>query len=226
MASPIIEVGSQFISKIFGGILIFGLVAIVVGVLIGLIWYFVIYKKKFNISVKVISERAEDKCNLFFDKAAILKSRKTGETYLRLWETKVELLAPKYNIFQVTDKGDYFELYRTAEGMFYYLTPSKISKKYIIRTDGKVHLMANQTNISIDQDMEFWKAKRKTANKGMFSTESVWMKLLPYIPAILGGMITIFILYILMSHLPAILSQLTELAKTLNEQSRAIVTTG
>jgi hypothetical protein len=50
----------------------------------------------------------------------------------------------------------------------------------------------------------------------MFSSESILMKLLPYLPAIIGGVITIFILYVLMAHLPGILQQLGDLVSKLN----------
>ena len=114
-SSAISEVGSRLISKIFGSLIWVGVGALVFGIIGYLIWYFLIYKKKFDIEVKVKSERAEDKVSTFFDRAAILIDRKSGGKYLRLWSLKVELPAPNFNIFQVTGKGDYLELYRTAE---------------------------------------------------------------------------------------------------------------
>lgn len=211
------EVGSKLVGKIFGGVLWFGIIALILGVLGYVGWYFLVYKKKFDIEIKVISERAEDKVSTFFDKAAILTDKKSGGKYLRLWSLKIELPAPKFNIFQVVGNKDYVELYRTAENKFYYLTPSKIDKKYVLKADGKYYLMADQSTMMVDANDDFWRAKRKEQNKGMFSTESIFMKLLPYLPAIIGGIITIFILYVLMSHLPGILAQLGELVAKLNQ---------
>jgi len=217
------EVGSKLVGKIFGGVLWFGIVALILGVLGYVGWYFLVYKKKFDIEVKVISERAEDKVSTFFDKAAILTDKKSGGKYLKLWNLKIELPAPKFNIFQVVGNKDYVELYRTAENKFYYLTPSKISKKYVLKSDGKYYLLADQSTMMVDANDDFWRAKRKEQNKGMFSTESIFMKLLPYLPAIIGGIITIFILYVLMSHLPGILSQLSELVGKLNQATTGTV---
>jgi hypothetical protein len=215
-ASAIQEVGSKVVSTIFSGILWFGVVIIILGIVGFTGWWFLVYKKKFDISVKITSERAEDKSSIFFDKAAILVDKKSGGKFLRLWDLKYEIPAPKFNIFQITNRGDYLELCRTAENKFYYLTPPKINKKYVLKSDGKYYLMADQSKLMVDTNDEFWRAKRKEQNKGMFSTESILMKLLPYLPAIIGGVITIFILYVLMSHLPGILAALSDLVSKLN----------
>jgi hypothetical protein len=216
------EVGSRLISKIFGSLIWVGVGVIVFGVIGYLIWYFLIYKKRFDITVKVKSERAEDKITEFFDKAAILTDRKSGGKYLRVWGLKIELPAPKFNIFQVVGGKDYLEILRTAENKFYYLTPSKIDKRYVLKADGKYYALANQTNMMIDANDDFWRAKRKQQNKDMFSTDSIFMKLLPYLPAIMGGMITIFVLWVLMSHLPGILAQLGDLVSKLNYQTTGV----
>jgi len=214
------EVGSRLISKIFGSLIWVGVGVLVFGVIGYLIWYFLIYKKKFDITVKVKSERAEDKITEFFDKAAILTDRKSGGKYLRVWGLKIELPAPKFNIFQVVGGRDYLEILRTAENKFYYLTPSKVDKRYVLKSDGKYYPLADQTNMMIDANDDFWRAKRKQQNKDMFSTDSIFMKLLPYLPAIMGGMITIFVLWVLMSHLPGVLEQLSELVSKLNYQTQ------
>ena len=60
----------------------------------------------------------------------------------------------------------------------------------------------------------------------MFDTDSMFMKLLPYIPAILGGIVTIFVLYILLDHLPGILSELTNLVREMKSLKGADITVG
>lgn len=216
-SGAITEVGSRLVSKIFGSLIWVGVGVLVFGIVGYFIWYFLVYKKKFDITVKVISERAEDKVSTFFDKAAILTDKKSGGKYLRIWGLKRELPAPKFNIFQLVGGKDYLEILRTAENKFYYLTPSKVDKRYALMSDGKYYSMADQTNLMIDANDDFWRAKRKQQNKDMFSTDSIFMKLLPYLPAIMGGVITIFILWVLMSHLPGILSQLGDLATKINQ---------
>jgi len=52
------------------------------------------------------------------------------------------------------------------------------------------------------------------------------MKVLPYIPHIIGAVVTMFILYILMSYLPDILAQLKSLVSELNRGRTAEITTG
>lgn len=220
------EVGGQFIEKLFSGLLWFGIGIIIAGVLFFLIWWFLVYKKKFNIKVKVISERAEDRNRIFFDYAAILRDRKDKSKFFRLWGLKLDLPAPKFNVLQATDKGDYLELYRTSENKIYFLTPSVIDRTKVIKADGKIYSIASQTSRQIDPDMDFWGARRVQENKKLFDTDSMFMKLMPYIPAILGGIVTIFVLYILLDHLPGILSALTELVREMRSLKRADIIVG
>lgn len=219
------EVGGQLVEKIFSGMLWFGIGAIIAITVGSLIWWFGIYKKKFNIKVKVISERANDKNVILFDQAAILKDRNDGSHFFRLWSLKLDLPAPKFNVLQSTDKGDYLELYRTSENRIYYLTPSIVDKTKIIRSDGKVYAIASQITKQIDPEMDFWLTKRKKLNRGMFATDSIFMKILPLLPALMGGVFMIFMLYILMDHLPGILSQLTQLVREMKTLKGAEITT-
>jgi len=220
------EVASGIFSRVFSGILWFGVAFIIIAALSVLMWYFVIYKRKFDITVKVRSERAEDKENIIFDKAAILIDRKTRTKYFKLWGLKEELPTPPFNILQKTNRGDFMELRRTAENRWYYLLPPKIDGRYIMKTDGKIYPVTKQKTMQIDPDLDYWAEKRKGQNKGMFDPEKLWMKILPYIPIVMGGAIMIFILYILMNYLPEILAQLRELTVELNRRNTAEVTSG
>jgi len=220
-------VGGQFVDKIFSGILWFGIAILIIGVVGFLGWFFIVHKRKFNILVKVTSERANDKNRIIFDKAAILIDRKDKSKYFRLWDLKLDLPSPRFNVLQSTSQGDYLELYRTSEDTIYYLTPSVIDKTKIIKGDGKYYSLASQRNSQIDPDMAFWGTRRLMENKSMFDTESILMKLLPFLPQIFGGMFMIFIMYLLLDHLPGILSQLAELVKEmrmLNGQGGAVAT--
>ncbi len=218
-------VGSTIIEKIFSGIIWLTVGVLFAGIVVGLIYYFIIYKKKFNIDVKITSERAGDRDRVMFDKAAILTDRKDKSKFFRIWSAKIDLPAPKFNVLQDTNRGDYLELFRTSENTIYYLTPSIIDKTRIIKDDGKVHLIAAQKNMQMTTDMDFWAARRSQENKKMFDTESIFMKLLPYLPAIMGGFITIFVLYILLDHLPGILNTLSELVRELKSLKGAEITT-
>jgi len=226
MASEAIQqVAGNITEKIFSGVLWFGLIIIILAALGGTMYYFFIYKRKFDIDIKIISKRARDRDLILFDKAAILKDRKTKAKYLKLWNLKTELKLPTFNILQRTVRGDYLELLREGENSWFYLTPPTVTGKYGHKADGRIYPIANQTVKAIDPEMDYWTTKRKTMNKGMFDTSSPWMKLLPYIPYIMAGAITIFILYILMRYLPEILSQLKALTGELNRRNIAQITT-
>ena len=106
---------------------------------------------------------------------------------------------------------DYLEIYRKGENEFYFLLPPTINNKKIIKSDGKLYSLAQQDQLMMDPEMAFWATKRKTLNKKMINTEGLFFKLLPYLGILLGGVIMIFLLYILLDHLPGILSELRNL---------------
>ena len=218
------EVGGQLIERVFSGILWFGIAIVIIGVLGGLMYYFFIYKRKFDIKVLIKSNRADDRYSLIEDKAAILKEWKTKIPYFRVWGLARDFPVPKYKVLQKTDKGDFLEIYRHSEEEFYFLTPAKIDQTVIIRADGKRVPIAQQSQIKSDPEMAWWVAKRKSKNKSMFDTESLIMKILPYLPHIIGGVILIFVLYILMDTLPQILSSLQQLVESMNSMRVAEVT--
>ena len=220
------EVGGQLVERIFSGILYFGIAVLAIGVIGFIMWWFLIYQRKFNITVKVISERAGDRNAVLFDKAAILRDRKDKSHFFRLWKLKLDLPSPMFNVLERTDKGDYLELYRTSENTIYFLAPSIIDKTRVVSEEGKDILIATQRSTQVNPNMEFWSAKRKGLNKKMLDTEKMWMKVLPFIPQIIGGVLTVFVLYILMSHLPGILAELTRLTSELRSLKGAEITTG
>lgn len=226
MPSAIGDITGRLTANVFGSILWFGIILLLIGVVGFLIYWFAVYRKKFDIKVKVISRRAGEENSIFFDKAAILKDRKTNTRYFRIWGMKRELPVPKYNILQRTNEGDLLEIYRKSEEEFFFLMPPKIDNARIMRADGRVYPFADQKMIQVDPEIGFWMAKRMEQNKSMFSPDNLLMKILPFIPHIIGGVITIFILYVLMDHLPAILGQLRELAAEINRNTNAEVITG
>ena len=112
------QVGGQLVSKITGGVLWGGIALLTICVLVFLGYYFIVYRKRFDIKVKVISERSEDRNQIIFDKAAILYDRKNKSKYFRIWGLKLDLPVPKFNILQSTNTGDYLEIFRTSEDDF------------------------------------------------------------------------------------------------------------
>jgi len=218
------QIASGLFEKVFSGVLWFGIAIIIIGVLSGVIWYFFVYKKKFDIKVIIKSNRASDRYGTIFDKAAILTDRKTKTPYLRVWGLQRDFPIPKFDELQKTNEGDLLEMFRKSENEFLFLRPSVINKQRVIRADGKTYAIAEQGQTMVDPEMGFWAAKRKDLNKKMFSPESILMKVLPYLPSIFGGVITIFILYILLDHLPTILASLKELVDSMNTLQQGSVT--
>jgi len=211
------EVGTQMLDKAVSGAvwLVGGL--IVGGTLAALMYWFLIYKKKFDIYVKIISQRAEDNNNIIFDKAAILTERKTGKRYFRLWNFKIDMPIPKFEVLQKAGNIDYLEIYQRSDESFYFLKPAKINKTEVIKSDGSLVPLAEQEHKQMDTDIAYWNVKRKTENKSIFNKDKTWMKLLELAPQILSIIVLIFILWIFLDKLPAILNSLQSVAKEINQ---------
>lgn len=222
MANAVKDVGGAIASKIFSSILIFGIGFIIVVVLGVIMYYLLYYRRKFNILVKIRSERAGDP-SVFFDKAAIIRDWKTRTKYFKLMDTKVELTVPPFKVIEKTDKGDYLEVWRKSEEEFVFLTPPKIDRTRTIKADGKLYQIADSEQKQIEGDMD-WYFTRKEKIKKLIDPESLLMKVLPYLPLLLGGAIMIFILWILMDKLPAILAQLQTVSESLARATTAEVT--
>lgn len=207
------EVLSGLGERLFQSLALFGVaIAIILG--IGwFMWYRFYYRKKFDIKVIIKSERAEDNYGYIEDMAAIFNDRKTNSKYFRIRDQKVDLPVPPFNVLVKTNKGDLLEIWRKSEDEFVFLLPSRIIKNQIVRQDGQVINIAEREQKQVEGDIAYWNVKRKTMNKGMFDTEGIFMKLLPFLPQIAGAVVMMIMLYILMSHLPNILAQLTELIK-------------
>lgn len=221
--NPFSEIGSNLFEGIFSGIVVFGGVIIALGVIGFVMWYYGYYRKQFDIKVIIKSDRFGTE-KLIEDKAAIMKDKETGTKKLLIWGLKISLPVPPFSILQKTNKGDLIEIWRKSEDEFIYLTPGSINKKYIVRQDGKEYPVAQIQQKQVEGDIAYWNVKRKLDNKGMFHPESILMKLLPYIPQIIGGMITVFVLYILLDSLPQILSELQQLTRELRSLKTAELT--
>ena len=213
MAADFNAVAGDLFGKLFGSILYFGLAIMLIATIGVAMWYWLHYKKKFDIMVKIRSERARDPA-IYFDWAAVIYNRQTKSKYFRLLNTKVDLPVPPFNVLQKTNRGDYLEIYRKSEEDFKFLTPGKIDKDRVIRADGKIYPVASTDQKQIEGDI-YWYISRKDKMKKLFDTDSMLVKILPWIPQIMGGIFMIFILYVMMDKLPAILGQMESLTREL-----------
>lgn len=185
------------------------LVIAVGAIIFSIIYYFVFYRRKFDILVKIYSERSNDP-KIYFDKAAILTERKTGKKYLRLLKSKCELAIPPFKILTNTNYGDYLELRRVSEDEFRFITNPYFDKVKYVGLDGKVYPVTRLVHKNIESDINFI-IERKTKNKKLIDPESMLMKLLEYAPQIISGMFILIILYVFMDKLPSVMDSMEQL---------------
>jgi len=190
-----------------------------VSVVLGIIYYFGVYRKKFDITVKIISERAGDRNKVIFDKAAILNDKKNATQYLKLLKTNVELPLPKFNVFHNTNQGDYVEILRKSERDFRFLTPPKIDKEYFVKSDGKLFPRSEVKQREIENDIS-WIINRQKTNKKIIDPESILMQLLAYAPQILGMAMTLIIIVYVFKLMPEMLSTMRDFAETMKSANK------
>lgn len=210
---------SSVTDSLFGGTftiviwIIIGFLMVIVGG--GLVWYFFNYRKKFDIMVKIISRRSGDN-RIYFDKAAILRDKKKSTDYLKLWNTKVELELPKFNIMHQTNKGDYIELLRESERGFRFLAPPRIDSKYLLRYNGKLYPIAKLKQYQIENDLS-WILERQKTNKSLINPEGIFAKILDNAPHIISMAFSFFMLWIIFRFAPQMLDSLRELVAELRQ---------
>jgi len=187
-------VGSALFDRLFSSLLIFGVVFLLILVVGSIMFYLLYWRRKFNIVVKIKSERSQDP-EIYFDKAAIVRDWKTRVKYFKLLDTKVELEVPPFKVIEKTNWGDYLEIWRKSEEEFVFLTPPKIDRLRAIKANGKLYRVADSEQKQIEGDLD-WYFTRKEKIKKLIDPESLLMKILPYIPILLGGVFMIFMLWI------------------------------
>jgi len=211
-------IGGAFSGIVSGtvGLVVWILVGVLfVSIILGILYYFGVYRKRFDITAKIISERAGDDNKVFFDKAAIINDKRNATQFLRLLNTKVELPLPKFNVFHNTNRGDYVEILRKSERDFRFLTPPEIDKDYIIKSNGKKFPYADITQREIENDIS-WIINRQKTNKTIIDPESMLMKLLAYAPQLLGMAMTLIIVIYVFKLMPDMLNAMKGLAETIN----------
>ena len=223
-ANPFGDVGGFIIEKIFSGVLYFGIFILILGVIGGVFYYVWYYRRKFDIIVKVKSQRAGEQ-KVYFDKAAILYDRKDKNKFFRLLDGKVDLPVPPFQVIQRTNWGDMIEVWRKGENTYVFLLPPTIDTTSVVRHDGRVYPIGESEQKQIEGDVDYWNTLRKQKNRSLFSSDSWLSKILPFLPMVFAGVITIFVIYILMNTLPTILSEMKSLVTELHTLKGAEVTT-
>jgi hypothetical protein len=202
------------VDSIFGGtftVLIWVIIGlVVVGVAGGFGYYFFRYRKKFDITVKVISRRAGEN-KVYFDKGAVFKDKKNSTTYMKLFNTKVQLEMPKFNILYSTNKGDYAEILRESEMGFRFLMPPVIDKKSIVKYDGKLYPITSIQQRQIESDIT-WILERQKVNKNMINPQGMLMKLLEFAPQIISMGFSFIMLWIVFRYAPDLLNAMNQAA--------------
>lgn len=214
--------GSAFdmVGGFFSGTIYLILAILIASLVIALALY-VHHRRKFDITAMIMSDRADERFSVLFDKAAMLLDKKTGNRYLKLLKNKKELPLPPYNLLEKTNKGDMIMFWRKGEDDFIPITQPEINNQVVLRQDGNLYPIGQVEYKQVEGDIAYWNTKRKDIHKKMFDKEHILMKLLPFFPMIIGGAFTIFVLYILFDNVPALIDAVTQLAERLTQLAAA-----
>ena len=228
--------GSQA-SDIYGNMIgnTFMLIAILIlcAVIIGVALY-VRYLRQFNITVMIESTRSAgisgvQHNKIIFDKGGLIYNKKDKSWYFRLLKEKVDLPQPPFDVLQPSNKGNILRIWQKSNEEFIFLLPDKIDTQIIVRADGSRVPVGQLVVKQVEGDVSYWNQIRKRTNKKLFDTESMIMKLLPYIVPDLMFMLVIFMTWMVIKNftvLADVAKSLENTANILNGTTNAAVITG
>jgi len=231
--SQFASIGSVLLKKVIsGGAIVIGVIILALIILgIGL---YVRYLRQFNVKVEIKSlrgsgTRGEPVYKIVEDVGGFIENKKDKTRWFRLKGEKVDLASPPLEALQMRADGkNLLKIFQKSDTEYYYLIPDKIDMTSIIR--GGVEVPIAQMNMKIvEGDVSYWGQLRKRDNRKLFDTESLIMKLLPFIVPVLMFMLVIFMTYLITDHWGEFASAaqaLKEAAEALQLTTTAQVTTG
>ncbi len=229
-------ISSQLLDTLLSGTIVVFLVLIMGFIILGVVLY-VRHILQFNIKVRIKSIRnpgSEGQViyKIIEDKGAFIYKKKKNQRWFRLRREKVDLPVPPLETLELGVKGqNYVNILQKSDDEYYFLLPDKIDFDTIIKNqDGKlVKVPVGKVNLKIvEGDVSYWNQIRKRKNEELFDTESLLMKLLPFIVPVLMFMLVIFLTYIITDHWGEFASAaqyLKETAEILRDVSTATTTT-
>lgn len=197
-------IGTSILSSVMTGAVAVIIIIIIAGALVGLLFY-IRYLSQFVYDVEIKSLRSSGTYGtptykIIKDKGAYIRRKKDKSVWFRLKDQGVDLPPPPLECIQLGAKGkNYIKILQLSDEEYYYLIPDKIDTSQVIR-DGKSITLGESTVKVIDGDVGYWNIQRKKEQKKLFDSESLIMKLLPYIVPVLMFMLVIFMTYLITQH--------------------------
>lgn len=210
------------IGKLFSGAFIVFLLLIMMVIIVGAALY-IRHWRQYNIFVEIKSRRSSgtnqiESYKLIYDKGALIYDNKDKIWYFRLYDHKIDLPVPPYEVLQNSTKGNVLKLLQKSQDEFTFLLPDRIDRTKIVRIDGKEYDAAIVVEKQVEGDVAFWNQLRKEKNKQLFDPEGTLMKLLPYIIPVLMFMLVIFISWILIKKFDTV----AQVAASMDSAAKAI----
>lgn len=194
----------EILSQIVTGGFAIILILILAGVILGVALY-VRYLRQFNVKVEIISIRGggtkeEPIYKIINDVGGFIVNKKDQTRFFRLRGEKVDLPSPPLESLQLDAKGrNHIKIFQKSDTEYYYMFPDKIDTKYVVREGKDIPIAQMSLKIS-EGDVAYWGQLRKRDNKKLFDTESIIMKLLPFLIPMLMFMLVIFLTYMITDH--------------------------
>lgn len=212
------QVSNNVFGILFSGSIVIVGILLLCAVIVGVALY-VRYIRQFNIFVEILSLRSTGTSQgntnkIIFDKGALIYDKKDKSWYFRLLSYKIDLPTPPFNVLQNSTKGNVLRILQKSNEEFVYLMPDVIDQYNIVDSEGKVIPIATLTLKQVEGDVSYWNQIRKRTNRKLFDTESLIMKLLPYLVPLLMFMLVIFMTWIIVKNFNVLESVARELRIT------------
>ena len=198
------EFGGELVNRLLSGTIVVFLVLIMGGVILT-VALVVRYLRQFNIKVRIKTKRSsggggEPIYKILYDKGGFIYKNKDKTSWFRIRGEKVDLPKPPFDVMQVlANGGNEIEILKVNDDTYYYLIPSSINQKVVVR-DG-IEYPSSQVEMKIiEGDVAYWSQIRKRHNRTLFDMEGAFMKILPYAGLLIMFMAVIFLTYIMTDH--------------------------
>ena len=198
------DVGSQLIERLISGSIIVFLILVSGGIIMGVLWY-VKYLRQFNIKVEIKSLRGsgtkgEPIYKIIPDWGGMIYDKKDKRHYFKLLREKVELPPPPLDCLELQANGrNQLKIFQKSQEEYYYLLPEQINLENVIRGGKKIPVGRAELSV-IEGDIAYWNTLRKRDNRKLFDTETLLLKILPYVGIFLMFITVIFLTYIISDH--------------------------
>ena len=185
--------------------------AVIVG-LIGLAFYFFVYRgKAYDTRVIILSERSGDVNKIYYDRARFIKNKDTGASEIRLKNSKTSVPTIDYDSLIVNKQGKSTLFFREkADNVLYPIG------KFTFPNDAEIEMSA------IPNDLALVAAAEKKYARSLYDKPKMWEKILPIMTIGVTGVFVIILVWFVLRDVKTIATAIQGVTQVCQAASNAV----